>query len=336
LEDRGRVGEHLRALRGVGVVGDRAAYAGTGLDQHLVTALAKLAHAGRRQGDPILVLLDLGGDADPHDAVLVESGGDSSTGVLATSKRTPRCSSSANISAGSMQLSGGSAPRFVMLPRARSLTAAAAGVAVETIPPPRPHSSLGGVTLLARITVSAPTTSTIGIDSAVAGGGEAEGATSGIGSSVGPDSSFRLSSTLGDNESAKVTFGALKLGPKVRTSEWRVKMVSAFPIGSPKSTVGPSWRGRISSGRPLITAIGGIVISSRSVLTAYGKLRPSGGSRSRPAARTEIEDGSPGSSRTARTASRLVLPGAEPIPSRARRPRCSNSPESSSCSWVTW
>ena len=107
-----------------------------------------------------------------------------------------------------MQLSGGSAPRLVMLPRANSLTAAAAGDAVETIPPPRPQASLGGVTLRARITVSGPDTSTMWMESVFAEGGEAERATSAIRSSLAPDSSLRLSSTFGDSESAKVTFGA--------------------------------------------------------------------------------------------------------------------------------
>ena len=174
------------------------------------------------------------------------------------------------------------------------------------------------------------------MESVFAEGGEAERATSAIRSSLAPDSSLRLSSTFGDSESAKVTFGATKESPNVRTSEWRVKIVSATPIGSPKSALGPSCSGRISWGRPLISAIGAIVISSSSVLTAYGKLSSWGGSRSRPAARTEIEMGLPGNSRTARAASRLVFPGADPMPSRARRPRCSNSPESLSCSAVTW
>ena len=156
IEDRGRVGQDLRALGAVRVIGDRAALTGARLDQDVVTVLAQLAGPGRGEGDAVLVVLDLCGDADQHQPVLVESACAFPSGELLTSKRTPRASSSANISSGSMQLSGGSAPRLVMLPRANSLTAAAAGDAVETIPPPRPQASLGGVTLRARITVVRP------------------------------------------------------------------------------------------------------------------------------------------------------------------------------------
>ena len=55
-----------RADRAVGVVGERAAPARAGLDDHVVTALDELARAGRREGDAVLVRLDLLGDADPH------------------------------------------------------------------------------------------------------------------------------------------------------------------------------------------------------------------------------------------------------------------------------
>ena len=57
---------------------------------------------------------------------------------LEPSQRT-RVSSSANISAGSMQRSGGSAPTASSDPRANRRTAAAAGAAVETIEPPSPE-----------------------------------------------------------------------------------------------------------------------------------------------------------------------------------------------------
>ena len=69
-----------------------------------------------------------------------------------------------------MQLSGGAPRARVMLPRASSLTAAAAGEAVETMPPPRPQASFGGVTLRARITVSGPATSTMWMESVFAEG----------------------------------------------------------------------------------------------------------------------------------------------------------------------
>ena len=65
-----------------------------------------------------------------------------------------------------------------------------------------------------------------------------------------------------------MTSPAPKLSPKVRTSEWSVKIVSASPIGSPKSSVGPSWSGSSSVASPSLKAIGGIVISSSSVRRA--------------------------------------------------------------------
>ena len=65
-----------------------------------------------------------------------------------------------------------------------------------------------------------------------------------------------------------MTFAAPKLSPKVSTSECSVKIVSASPIGSPKSIVGPGCSGFSSRGSPLISAIGGIVISSSRVGSA--------------------------------------------------------------------
>src|SRR5262245_725605 len=268
LDERRGVGHHPRPLGDVRVIGDGAALARPCLDQNLVAVLPQLARTGRGQGDAVLVLLDLGWDADPHRATLLASGSAGSAGAVMKSKRTPRPSSSANISSGSMQLSGGSAPRRSIEPRASNLTAAAAGVAVETMPPPRPQARCGGVTLRARITESSPLISTMWMETVLAEGGEAERATSAIRSSLAPRSSFRLSSTGGDSESANVTFGESKLSPNVSTSEWRVKIVSASPIGSPKSTVGPACRGSSSRGVPSISAIGAIVISSSRVRTA--------------------------------------------------------------------
>ena len=168
-----------------------------------------------------------------------------------------------------MQLSGGSAPRRSMEPRASSLTAAAAGEAVETMPPPRPQASFGGVTLRARITLSSPVTSTMWTETVFAEGGEAERATSAIRSSLAPRSFSRLSSTFGDNESAKVTFGAAKLSPKVSTSEWRVKIVSALAdrLAEVRARARPA-AARSSRALPLTSAIGGIVISSSRVRMA--------------------------------------------------------------------
>ena len=53
------------------LVRERAADAGSGLHEHLVAALHELERPGRRQGDAVLVRLDLLGDADSH------GGGDS-------------------------------------------------------------------------------------------------------------------------------------------------------------------------------------------------------------------------------------------------------------------
>ena len=59
--------DHLRAGGLEVVVGDRRALAGAGLDQHLVTATGQLGDARRGDGDAVLVVLDLGRDADTHD-----------------------------------------------------------------------------------------------------------------------------------------------------------------------------------------------------------------------------------------------------------------------------
>ena len=64
--------------------------------------------------------------------------------------------------------------------------------------------------------------------------------------------------------------------------------------------------------------------------SAYGTLKLDGGSRSRPAAKTWIASIGATSSRAARRAIRLVLPGAEPMPSRASSPSPSNRGPSSS------
>jgi hypothetical protein len=62
---------HGRDLRThVHVVGVRegTADARARLDDDLVTARSQLAGSGGRESDPVLVLLDLLGDADPHEA----------------------------------------------------------------------------------------------------------------------------------------------------------------------------------------------------------------------------------------------------------------------------
>ena len=58
-EDRGTGGDVL-------LVGDRGADAGVVLDVDLVAVTHELEHAGRGDGDAVLVVLDLAGDSDLH------------------------------------------------------------------------------------------------------------------------------------------------------------------------------------------------------------------------------------------------------------------------------
>ena len=58
-QDRGAGADEL-------VVGDRGAGAGACLDEDLVTVPDELVHAGRGDRHPVLVVLDLAGDADLH------------------------------------------------------------------------------------------------------------------------------------------------------------------------------------------------------------------------------------------------------------------------------
>ena len=60
------VGDDRRPLRLVVGVEDRAAGAGAGLDQHLVTVFGHLADARGGDRDPVLVVLDLGRNPDLH------------------------------------------------------------------------------------------------------------------------------------------------------------------------------------------------------------------------------------------------------------------------------
>ena len=47
-------------------VGDRRAFAGAGLDKHLVPAAGQFGDACRSDGDPEFVVLGLGGNTDAH------------------------------------------------------------------------------------------------------------------------------------------------------------------------------------------------------------------------------------------------------------------------------
>ena len=74
LEQQIGLGPHLVGgvddLRAGGLevaVGDRRAVACAGLDEHVVTAAGQLGDTGRGDGDPVLVVLDLGRDSDAHD-----------------------------------------------------------------------------------------------------------------------------------------------------------------------------------------------------------------------------------------------------------------------------
>ena len=61
--------EDLRAGGDEVLVGDRRADAGVALDEDLVAVADELVHAGRGDRDPVLVVLDLAGDADLHAAL---------------------------------------------------------------------------------------------------------------------------------------------------------------------------------------------------------------------------------------------------------------------------
>jgi hypothetical protein len=65
-EDRLGAGDDPGALGKVVVVGDGRAEPGALLDDDLVAVVDQLADACRRDGDPVFVGLDLGGDTDPH------------------------------------------------------------------------------------------------------------------------------------------------------------------------------------------------------------------------------------------------------------------------------
>src|SRR3954451_14904664 len=153
------------ALRLVVGIADRAALAGALLNQNLVAVLGELASSDGRQRDAVLVVLDLGGNAYLQTV--------SST---FTSTRQPRGTSSANSASGSTQLSGGRTPRSVIAPRASRRTAAAAGVAVDTTPPPIPHLSIGSVTARTRTARPFADASTTCTDTVRADGGRASAA----------------------------------------------------------------------------------------------------------------------------------------------------------------
>jgi Lrp/AsnC ligand binding domain len=65
-KDRGGVRHDLRACRAVVLVAAAHALPGSGLHHHGVAAERELAHRRRHQADPVLVDLDLCGDADAH------------------------------------------------------------------------------------------------------------------------------------------------------------------------------------------------------------------------------------------------------------------------------
>jgi hypothetical protein len=57
-------GQDRRPLRLVFGVADRASLAGTPLDQYLMAVFGQLPGTERREGDAVLIVLDLGGYAD--------------------------------------------------------------------------------------------------------------------------------------------------------------------------------------------------------------------------------------------------------------------------------
>ena len=129
----------------------------------LVAVLDQLAHPGRRDRDPVLVGLDLGRDPDLH-----ADGAPRRRRARSGCRGSPARRTSPP---GSMQRSGGSAPRALMLPRASSRTAAAIGAAVETTPPPSPHSACGSVTARIRTVRPWPEASTMCTETVCGDGG---------------------------------------------------------------------------------------------------------------------------------------------------------------------
>ncbi len=67
------IGDDRRTGRAELVVGDRGPGAGAGLDQHLVPVAGELVDTGGRDGDPVLVVLDLGRHADLHATLLMRT-----------------------------------------------------------------------------------------------------------------------------------------------------------------------------------------------------------------------------------------------------------------------
>ena len=74
LEDRGGVRQDAGSRRGVGFVCHAAADARALLYVHLVPMAGQRPHARRDDGDSMLLVLDLLGDADPHMPILHSSG----------------------------------------------------------------------------------------------------------------------------------------------------------------------------------------------------------------------------------------------------------------------
>ena len=65
-EDLGSAGDDARPGGAIGLVVEADAEPGAALDQHLVAVMDQLMHARRHQPDPVLVRLDLPGNADQH------------------------------------------------------------------------------------------------------------------------------------------------------------------------------------------------------------------------------------------------------------------------------
>ena len=106
-------------------------------------------------------------------------------------------------------------------PRASSLTAAETGVAVETTPPPRPHSSIGSVTARTRTVRPSPLASTMCTETVYADGGSASLALRATSSSEASVSSRSASSSSALRPSRKLASPQPKLG-KVSISECMV------------------------------------------------------------------------------------------------------------------
>ena len=218
-----------------------------------------------------------------------------------------------------MHCSAGRAPRASTAPRASSLTAAAAGAAVETIPPPRPHSSCGGVNDVTR-TAGRRAASTTCEDTVFAEGGSARAA---------PRAPPRLPRRVRAADRAgrvPAKAGSSPHGSRSSPGMCASRSGSCGSSRRPRSgrRSAPSRPARAARARPARLANDDRRHRElvHECLERVGEALAVGGSRSRPPAATCTDSSlSVPSDRAACAAMTFVLPGLEPIPRTASSPR---------------